>query len=64
MISKNEIGKYIPLYLSENNMSVQVFADNIRASKSAVYAWINGTNRPLEIYYKKLLELLEPYFSK
>ena len=64
MVSRAEIGQYIPPYLEDKGLSVKAFADQIQASKSAVYGWINGTNKPLEIYYKKLLELLEPYFSK
>lgn len=64
MVGREEIGQYISSYLKDKGLSVRAFADQIQASKSAVYGWINGTNKPLDIYYKKLLELLEPYFNK
>ena len=64
MISRKDIGQYIPLYLTENEMSVQDFADMIGASKRAVYYWISGKSKPMTIFYNKLLQLLEPYYNE
>ena len=61
-VSRAEIGKYIPDYLIENDMSASQFADMIGASKSSVYAWLHG-GKPMPLFYKILLELLEPYYN-
>lgn len=64
MISRKDIGQYIPLYQVENDMTAQAFADMIGASKSAVYNWISGKSKPMTVFYNKLLELLEPYYNE
>ena len=64
MISKKDIGQYIPLYQNEKDISVQAFADMIGASKSAVYNWISGKSKPMTVFYNKLLQLLEPYYNE
>lgn len=61
MPSKEEIGRLIPFYLKDNNMSVEQFANEMKVNRVSVYNWIQG--KPM--YYRNyviLLSVLREYY--
>ena len=55
-----DIGKYIPQYLRDNEMTVGEFASLVGASPSSVRNWIAGKPM-LKVYYDALLSILREY---
>lgn len=61
MPTKEEIGRLIPFYLNDNNLTVEQFAQKLNTSKVSVYRWIEG--KPM--YYRNyvvLLSVLREYY--
>ena len=55
-----DIGKHIPQYLKDNEMTVGEFASLVGASQSSVRNWIAGKPM-LTVYYNTLLSILREY---
>ena len=59
--TKEEIGRFIPFYLKDKQMTVKEFADKLNVNRVSVYRWIEG--KPM--YYNNyivLLSVLREYY--
>ena len=59
--SKSEIGRYIPFYLRDREMTIEEFSKEMEVSTATVYRWIAG--KPMFYrYYVLLLSVLREYY--
>lgn len=61
MRSKEEIQKTIIYYLIDNDMTVSALANQINASRTSIYRWMNGKTVIGNKHYLRLLKLFDGY---
>jgi len=60
MISKENIGKELILFMVENDLTVEEVAKQVKSSAASVYRWMNGKNMTNQNYVR-LQKYMENY---